>query len=141
MYGNTYRFDSVAERFGDLFRQSLKKRYGELPSAGFVAREFNLRCAKTPTITNETARRWIRGCTLPDSSRLEVFASWLDIDYNAVFGNEHGLEANAATPPRPSAGVQTESALANDPIIQEIFRLTPQQKGALSEVLKLLPAS
>jgi hypothetical protein len=28
MYGSTYRFESVAERFGDLLRRSLIKKYG-----------------------------------------------------------------------------------------------------------------
>jgi hypothetical protein len=139
MYGSTYRFDSVAERFGDLFRQSLKKNYGRLPTAGFVAREFNLRCAKTPTITNETARRWIRGCTLPDSSRLEVFASWLDIDYNAVFTTERDSEANSAKRSEAATVDTTESLFSSDPVIRAICRLTPQQKAALHEILKLLP--
>lgn len=140
MYGSTYRFESVAERFGDLLRRSLIKSYGRLPSSGFVAREFNLRCEKMPPVTDETARRWIRGSTLPDASRLEVFASWLEIDFNAVFSDQRGLKAGCAGVPGLAAVDTTAPTLAVEPIIQEIFRLTPQQKAALYEFVKFFPA-
>lgn len=140
MHGSTTRFDSAVERFGEMLRQSLKKKYGYLPSAGFVAREFNLRCTKTNTISNETARRWIRGFTLPDYSRLEVFRNWLDIDYNVVFANNGGLEANAARPSQ-HASMDTEvRVIPSDPIIREISLLAPQQKALLYEFVKVFPS-
>jgi hypothetical protein len=139
MHSSTPRFDSAVERFGETLRQSLKRKYGKLPSAGFVAREFNLRCTNTHTITNETARRWMRGCTLPDYSRLEVFGKWLEIDYNLVFANQGGSDANA-TRPLESAVLDTEvPVIPSDPVIRKISLLPPQQKAALYDFVKFLP--
>lgn len=80
------QFASVTEQFGHVFREALKNAYGgSLPSAAFVARQFNLRCSRSCTVSQESTRRWIRGCSLPDPERLLVLSGWLDIDYNRVF--------------------------------------------------------
>lgn len=71
--------------FGETLRSSLKRRYGKLPSAAVVAREFNLRCNDCPAVCNETVRRWIRGVSIPDATRLATISHWLNIDYNSFF--------------------------------------------------------
>jgi hypothetical protein len=80
------QFESVTEQFGHVFREALKRSYGKLPTAASVARDFNLRCAGTSLVSQESARRWIRGRSMPDPERLAVLSTWLEIDYNAVFG-------------------------------------------------------
>lgn len=69
-------------------QEALTSRYGRLPSAAFVAREFNLRCDDHVSISDETARRWIRGSSLPSVARLAILGAWLDIDFNAALGFE-----------------------------------------------------
>lgn len=76
----------VHDHFGCILRAALKRRYKKPPSAAFVAREFNLRSKYGSPVSNETARRWIRGVSIPDAVRLVTLARWLDIDFNAVFG-------------------------------------------------------
>lgn len=87
MHLNYPPFESITERFGDMLRASLRKTYGKLPSAAFVAREFNLRSRWGSPVSSETARRWLRGYSVPDVSRLSVFSEWLKLDYNHVFSN------------------------------------------------------
>lgn len=72
----------------DSFSLSLVKalalRYQEIPSAAFVAKEFNLRTSTSDSITQESARRWLRGLAIPELDKLLVLRSWLDLDLNAL---------------------------------------------------------
>ena len=85
MNDTPHNFVAVNERFGLVFRESLKRTYGRLPSASFVAAQFNLRSHSASAVSQESARRWIRGSSIPDPQRLSVLSSWLDIDYNSIF--------------------------------------------------------
>lgn len=72
----------IKERFAALLRDSLRGQFGRIPSAAIVAREFNLRAHGTTPISNESARRWIRGVSLPEEDRLQVLVNWLDLNFN-----------------------------------------------------------
>ena len=63
---------------------ALALRYQEIPSAAFVAKEFNLRTSTLEPITQESARRWLRGLAIPELDKLLVLRSWLDLDLNAL---------------------------------------------------------
>ena len=63
---------------------ALALRYQEIPSAAFVAKEFNLRTSTSEPITQESARRWLRGLAIPELDKLLVLRSWLDLDLNAL---------------------------------------------------------
>lgn len=77
--------DRPLSRFSSAFRQALVKRYGRLPSAPFVAREFNLRHKGSRTISSESARRWLHGDCLPHLDRLETISAWLGIGIDSAF--------------------------------------------------------
>ena len=55
-----------------------------MPSANFVAREFNLRASSSEGITPESARRWLKGLAVPGIDKLLVIQSWLSLDLNAL---------------------------------------------------------
>jgi hypothetical protein len=71
--------------FSRLLRECLISRYGKLPSASFVAREFNIRAYGCEPITQESARRWLRGLSIPTGNRLGVLQAWLKFDLNQLF--------------------------------------------------------
>jgi transcriptional regulator with XRE-family HTH domain len=83
----------VAIVFSQAFKIGLLSKYRKIPSAGFIAREFNLRAKHTGTITNETARRWLKGMVLPDLEKLVILSEWLEIDLHTLLSlnkvNEH----------------------------------------------------
>lgn len=86
------------------FAQSLKKtlisRFGKVPSASFVANNFNLRTYETQTITRETARKWLTGMSFPEGGRLKVLAEWLNLDVNEFLGvKNRGGSKNASNSP------------------------------------------
>ena len=70
--------------FSIALKDGLVLRYKSVPSAAFVAREFNLRIEGVEPISQESARRWIRGLAIPEFDKLLVLRSWLDLDLNAI---------------------------------------------------------
>lgn len=74
----------LRDSFASALNNSLLLRYQKMPSAAFVAKEFNLRSHMTDAITQESARRWLRGLAIPDFAKLLVLRSWLDIDLNTL---------------------------------------------------------
>lgn len=88
--------NDIKSNFSALLRDSLKSRFGRIPSAAVIAREFNLRAYNTDPISQESARRWIRGVSLPEEERLRVLVTWLDLDFNSVL-----------RPREPSPGVRS----------------------------------
>jgi transcriptional regulator with XRE-family HTH domain len=58
----------------------LLEKYGRMPSAAALARDFNFRAQSLEPITPETARRWLRGLSMPNFDRLRLLIDWLDMD-------------------------------------------------------------
>ena len=74
----------IRDSFSSSLRNCLNAYYGRIPSAATFARDFNLRAYGTSPITQESARRWMRGVSLPEEDRLRVLINWLDLDYNKI---------------------------------------------------------
>ena len=78
------RNPNIAIVFSQALRLGLLSKYREIPSSGFVAKEFNLRAKNTSTITSETARRWLNGNVVPDLDKLIILSGWLGINLNTL---------------------------------------------------------
>ena len=88
-----------SESFSAQLRDRLRKRYGRLPAASFVAIQFN-RCNKSERpISQETARRWMRGVSMPSYFHLFALSSWLAFDFNELFAGQ-ALESIASVVPQ-----------------------------------------
>jgi hypothetical protein len=81
---------SLQESFAIALTDGLLLRYQEVPSAAFFAKEFNRR-APTRPISQESARRWLRGLAIPELDKLLVLRSWLSLDLNALAQPNIGL--------------------------------------------------
>lgn len=75
---------SIAERFSKQMRDSLRKKYGRLPSAAFVSIHFNRQTEGLSEVSAETVRRWIRGKSLPNQYHFELMTAWLALDANLI---------------------------------------------------------
>jgi hypothetical protein len=77
----------IQESFSSQLRLRLQQRFrGRLPSAAILAINFNSRVSETTSgISNETARRWLRGECIPDKWRMRVLVQWLGIDLQKAF--------------------------------------------------------
>lgn len=74
-----------SQKFGMLFRRALKDKYNKIPSANFIAIQFNLRADGVSTITPETARKWINGLCIPELERFYVLKIWINLNPAMLF--------------------------------------------------------
>ena len=114
----------LRDEFSKALINCLLIRYRELPSAAFVAKEFNLRTRISEAITQESARRWLRGLAIPELDKLLVLRYWLNIDLNAL-GMPKVDTAHQATMP-PSEILQTRQ--------EEYLRATESINRSLQEL-------
>lgn len=91
--------NEIKDTFSSSLRNCLSEYYGKIPSAATFARDFNLRAYGTTPITQESARRWMRGVSLPEEDRLRVLIDWLGLNYNEVLrlSNTHQPQPISAT--------------------------------------------
>ena len=81
---SAYIFPNVEERFSTNFRQVLELRYRRVPSAAFVANQFNRHNKADRRISQETARRWLRGLSMPSYQNLQVLTVWLKLEVGTL---------------------------------------------------------
>jgi len=76
----------IKTRFSTSLNQQLLHYYRRIPSASILARDFNSRSQGLMNpITQETARRWIRGLSMPEMDKLQVLINWLDLNIDLNF--------------------------------------------------------
>jgi hypothetical protein len=119
------------------FCQELNKKllayYGRVPSATVLSRDFNLRAKDVPTISQESARRWIRGLSIPESNKLQLLIEWLDLDPLLIFPSQTNSEISELS------GRVTSQLNAYELLLVQIFRETDTRgKQILLSVAKTL---
>ena len=119
--------EQIQQSFAAHLRSKLREYYGDrLPSAATFAMHFNLRCQNDQAgISDETARRWLRGSSIPDAIYTPTLVGWLKLD----------LHRALCCP-----DLTTESP-QKDPLLSEFVRLVsclnPEKKQAFLHLLKL----
>ena len=68
-----------------VFRAGLINRFGKIPTANKLAIEFNLRNFQSNPISREAARKWINGQSMPETARLKLLISWLNLDVAFIY--------------------------------------------------------
>ena len=123
--------------FTHALNECLKARYGKLPSAAVLARDFNLRAYGVTPITQESARRWMRGEAFPKSNSLEILWTWLGLS----------LDAAVSTPQKRDSALHLHG-IAHGPgyitpmnpgqehLAQLFISLNPEQKKAVIELIE-----
>jgi len=84
--------EATLSKFEQVLRTGIAKKLGRQISAQRFANQFNLRAHGTDTISRETARKWIRGTTIPDYGRLAVLVQWLELDPLEFLDHENSKE-------------------------------------------------
>ena len=109
--GETVSRDALRLNFGEALRAALVNRLGKVPSATYLANQFNFRAQGTTVITRETARKWMTGQAIPEIERLNILIDWLNID-------SHKFLARGAM-----KSVVSENGTGDDLIIETIIEL------------------
>jgi hypothetical protein len=128
------RPNEVKSNFAHLLRESLRQRYGRVVPAAFLALEFNLRARDCEPITQEAARRWLNGVSMPEERKLRLLVSWLNIDLSHCFANPKSSESNNHS----AAGYNNPQDFELYKLIATIRELpTPDQKLIKTLIKKL----
>jgi hypothetical protein len=75
-------------KFAEILNRALIKKYKKVPSGAFLSNQFNLRAEGTTTITAETARKWVKGLSVPEIDRFKVLIKWLELDVDGLFNTK-----------------------------------------------------
>ncbi len=71
--------------FSDKLKNKLFLKYKKKVTIAFFVNEFNLRAHGTNAISYEAGRKWIKGLSLPEASKLKVLSEWLGADLLDMF--------------------------------------------------------
>jgi hypothetical protein len=139
------RPNDVKSKFAALLRARLGQVYSRLPSAAFVAREFNLRARGCEPVSPESVRRWIKGVSMPEEKKLKVLVLWLDLDLSDCFsdgslgsagsGNGSVRAGNISDTPEHSENLESYKLAA------VIASLSPGDREILKKLAKKLSAT
>lgn len=87
------------QQFAKRLQQAMRKE-GLEPKPGVLVRLFNLNHSSGPSVSFQSASRWLRGGALPDPDKLQTLAKVLDVDpCHLMFGERARLYV---AEPRPA---------------------------------------
>ena len=89
--------DSARVVFSQKLKNKLFLKYQKKVTIAFFVNEFNLRAHGTNAISYEAGRKWIKGLSIPETSKLKVLSDWLGADLLDMFQvqeKEHIVEGD-----------------------------------------------
>ena len=140
--------EQIRKKFGRALREALIAHYGRLPPASLLCREFNLRARGVDSISQESARRWLRGLSIPTQDKLAILQQWLSLDLNHILcidtshstnGDDVGLNGGAKERKPVSAWID-ESVGDGLPqaVVEMLDRLSHRERSLVLSLLGLL---
>jgi hypothetical protein len=122
----------IEVEFAKHFQQALRKRFGRLPSAAYVALRFNRQLENGDSVSDETVRRWMRGCSMPTYRHLQSLCAWLELDVNSLIHPEKSLPY----PPHvTNTGTPTSAHQLSNRLTNLILGLEPELQERLAVFL------
>lgn len=132
----------------DTFSRSLRKclcqHYGRVPAAAIIAKDFNLRAYGVDPITQESARRWIRGISIPEEDRLRILMEWLSLDFNEILRSNNNSYRNAQAcnqhlNPKEIFSNNGDGLSNSDEELMKLFlNLNDEKRKVVLELMKLI---
>lgn len=123
----------VAQQFARALNRGLFRYYGRNPSAAMVARDFNLRSRSDSPISQEAARKWMRGLTVPELAKMQVLAEWLNLDLRALDSAEEPAANNLDA--LVARGVPSLDAVSDASLRERLTGLLKELDRAQCEVV------
>ncbi len=123
---------SIVERFARQVRDSLRNKYGRLPSAAFVSIHFNRQTGGLRQVSSETVRRWMRGDSMPNQFHFQVMTAWLGLDANEIV---RGVQQSQ---PLEFQQVSNGHSTEVNRIADSISRLSPETRRKLLDLIAVL---
>lgn len=134
----------IKDTFSRSLRKCLHEHYGRVPAAAVIAKDFNLRAYGVDPITQESARRWIRGISIPEEDRLKVLIEWLSLDFNAILCSNGNDDRHARAGDGHSVSKETFRqkgdglSISDEELVRLFFNLDEERKRLVLELIKLI---
>ncbi len=77
--------DSARVIFSEKLNNKLFLKFKKKVTIAFFVNEFNHRAHGTNAISYEAGRKWIKGLSIPETSKLKVLSDWLGADLLDMF--------------------------------------------------------
>jgi hypothetical protein len=114
------------------FKRCLVLKYGKVPSAARIAKDFALSSPEgVESVSLETIRKWLLGINIPQSARIRTLSVWLGFEMSAF---------DIAFKPNTHAtnnALKTESAVDSE-ILHLLQSLSGLQKSERETVLEIV---
>jgi hypothetical protein len=101
----------VVKRFALALNEGLIKKFGKLPSTSVIAASFNQQAIGIKCISRETARRWLRGVSYPETDRLQLLIDWLELNPADILLDKRALQSSYEESPRLGDSDETKNVL------------------------------
>jgi hypothetical protein len=121
-----------AETFSRELRERLRTKYKRLPSAAFIANQFNRHNKRDKGISQESARRWLRGESMPSRQNLQVLGVWLGIEVEISFAKVTSADLTADA----SSAAYSQRILS---IAELISSAAPQMQAQIWDLIRVCP--
>jgi len=122
--------DAVLKRFANVFTEGLYKKFGKVPSTSVIADSFNHQAIGVKGISRETARRWLRGISYPETDRLQLLIDWLELNPADILIDKRTLHSSA-----------TQSHKVNDQKERTSLLFAQQALDSLSAQIAILDSN
>lgn len=118
------------QQFAKRLQEAMRKE-GLDPKPGVLVRLFNLNHASGPSVSFQSASRWLKGGALPDADKLQTLAKVLDVDpCHLMFGERTRL---AVAEPRPAWPEELGSP--DRQMIQTYLRLAAAKRRLVQDLV------
>ena len=135
---------AIKDTFSRSLRNCLHKHYGRVPTAAVIAKDFNLRAYGVDPITQESARRWIRGISIPEEDRLKILIEWLSLDFNEILrsngnGDKHARAGDGHSVSKEIFRQKGDGlSISDEELVRLFFNLDEERKRLVLELIKLI---
>lgn len=101
----------VVKRFARALNKGLLQKFGKVPSTSVIANCFNQQAIGVKGISRETARRWLRGLSYPETDRLQLLLDWLELNPADILIDNRALQLTTTTSSESNNNIDKKSGL------------------------------
>ena len=135
---NSLKMVELKNAFVKEFKRCLVAKYGKVPSAARIAKDFTLSSPEgVEPVSVETIRKWLLGINIPQSTRMRTLSLWLGFEMSAF---DFAFKPNARG---ANNELKTQSAVDSEIIhlLQSFSELQESERETVLEIVDLYKRS
>ena len=127
--------ESHSDWFGTALKQSFERKFRRRCTAAALALKFNTEISISERgISTETARRWLKGLSLPEPRRMSALVDWLKIETVDLSGSRSGCKGEVLAAANGEQG--SPQSIGHYDLVT--FQCSPQDLEVLRRLLSAM---